>query len=393
MHPRWILADPNNPVEREYKQHALEATDRWWQAFARQAPTISRLFSRETEFDLVQFMQDTLQAIHPQIMWEFGPARNGQGHRLCMTPEGQHGLRPLVQHVLSRAPQLSPWEFYGYRLPEPADQVIDTVDARVGINVHGARVSARAGRGRKVDLVFAMPPQQATEEQLHQGAFVASEALLGEETLDAWIGGIELAPPKTELKGFLPLERAQETISSVLRSFYEQLPQQPAYILNDLSQVHSYKLEPDEAEEYPGRTDLIVGSTCRMEVVEAGIYHRLFNSQCHTRHKERFCYIKIDVSDVPRENRVEFRGRLEDPLAEALTRANVGGQTGGGSGILYSYIDLALTNVMQALPIIRQVLAAQGAPLRTWLLFMDTDFEYEWMGVYPETPPPPVFEE
>jgi hypothetical protein len=269
--------------------------------------------------------------------------------------------------------------------------VVMTVEGRVGVNVRGARIAARGARGRKVDLSLALPPQQASQDQLHHGAFVATESLLGEETLDAWIGGIELAQPNADLRGFLPLERAQETISAVLRSFYEQLPQQPRYITSEDSKVISYQLQPQRGlSEYPGRSDLIVGSTCRQEVMEASVHHQLFNSKCHTRCQERFCYIKIDVSEVPSDRRVEFRAQLEDPLAAALTQAKVGGQIGGGSGIMYSYIDLALTNVMQALPIIRQVLSTQRAPLRTWLLFLDNDFEYEWLGVYPQTPPPPV---
>ncbi len=393
MRPRWILSDPNNPAERQFKEQALAATENWWQAFARQAPTIMQAFTRRADFDLVQFMADTLQEIHPRLMWEYGPARSGQGHRLVITPESAQGLRPLLGHVLSRAPQLAGWEFYGYRLPEPVEMVIQMVEARVGVNVRGARVAARGAPGRKVDLFYAFPPQQVPEDKLYEAAFVLSESLVGEETLDSWIAAIDLAPPNSDLRSFLPLERAQETISAVLRSFYEQLPQQPTYITSDESQVFTYKLQPEQADEYPGRAGLLLGSTCRMEVMEAAAQNRLFNSKCHTRLNERFCYVKIDASEVPGSERVDFRARLEDPLAEALFKAQIGGQIGGGSGFEYSYIDLALTNVMAALPIIRQVLAAQQAPLRTWLLFMDSDFEYEWMGVYPQTPPPPVVEE
>jgi len=32
-------------------------------------------------------------------MWEFGPAVNKEGHRLVITPESAHHLRPLVNRI------------------------------------------------------------------------------------------------------------------------------------------------------------------------------------------------------------------------------------------------------------------------------------------------------
>jgi hypothetical protein len=63
---------------------------------------------------------------------------------------------------------------------------------------------------------------------------------------------------------------------------------------------------------------------------------------------------------------------------------------GGGSGLRYAYIDLALLDVKRAVPVIRQVLSDCRAPLRSWLLFHDDDLAAEWIGIYRQTPPPPL---
>ena len=91
--------------------------DAWWAAFQAKAADLDALFSRQAEWDLPGWMQENLQPIHPHLMWEFGPAVEGPGHRLVITPESRRHLRPLVAEMLRRAPPLDGWEFYAYRLP------------------------------------------------------------------------------------------------------------------------------------------------------------------------------------------------------------------------------------------------------------------------------------
>jgi hypothetical protein len=393
---RWILADPTNAPEHQWKQHVAAATDRWWRAFQANAANIAACFSRGNSFDIVQFMDDHLHAIDSRLCWEYGPARRSHnvqagGHRLVITPEAEHWLRPMLNFVLSRAPQIPAWEFYAHRLPEDIDHARAAVKGRCGVEFQQAGIEARIGRYRKIDLLFAFPQEKWEQDQARNVAFVLTETLLGEETLDGWIGSIDVADAKEPGHRWLPLDRAGATVSAVAQSMLEQLPAEPAWRIDkESAKWSSYKMEPDrDADDFPLREDIIVGSTCRMELIEAVMSGTLFDSRCHSRSKENFCYLKIDAGDVDGSERIEHRSQLEDPLDAALQQAGVGGTIGGASGIRYSYVDLSLTNVMQAIPIIRQVLAQQQAPLRTWLLFFDSQFAEEWQGVYPQTPPPP----
>src|SRR5688572_27145547 len=114
---RWMLADPNNTAEQQHKQQVAAATERWWRAFQGNAANISASFSQRGKFDIVRFMDENLHAIDPRLCWEYGPARRSQnvqagGHRLVITPESEHWLRPMLNQVLGRAPQIPGWEFY-----------------------------------------------------------------------------------------------------------------------------------------------------------------------------------------------------------------------------------------------------------------------------------------
>ena len=170
----------------------------------------------------------------------------------------------------------------------------------------------------------------------------------------------------------------------------EQLPATRATDISVEEGWYNVQLQPEPAEDYAGRGDLLVAMTHSIEVFEAAHQGGIFVSSCHSRVGEWFCYLKLDAIEVPSEHRVEFRAQFEDALNPQLLQAGVGGCIGGGSGLRYSYLDLALTDVHRAVPIIRQVLASCRAPLRSWLLFYDDELAREWVGVYQQTPEPPM---
>jgi hypothetical protein len=259
------------------------------------------------------------------------------------------------------------------------------------LELRQAGIEARIGRHQKIDVLYAFPNETWSEDEARNVAFVLTETLLGEETLNGWIGTIDAIDPRELGHRWLPLERAGDTVSAVAQSMLEQLPAEPLFRISKAqAKWLSYKLQPEHgAGDYPQRSDLIIGTSCSERLIESFVSSRLFDSRCHSRCGEYFAYLKIDAAEVPSEHRVEFRASLEDPLDAALMQAGLGGVIGGGSGIRYSYVDLSLVQVMQAVPLIRQILAQHRAPVRTWLLFFDSQFEKEWLGVYPQTPPPP----
>ncbi|HEX5105832.1 MAG TPA: hypothetical protein VFV87_18570 [Pirellulaceae bacterium] len=389
---RWYFADPANPLEAAHKQRTTAAMDRWWQAFQAKAKDLSALFSRKSEWDIVSWMQDYLGSVDPRLCWEYGPAIRQEGHRLVITPESKFWLRPMVRTLLERAPQVPGWEIYPYRLPEDASQTIRAVQGRVGVNITGALVQAQMTDRRKIELLWGFPSLPgADRDLLMNAAFVASEVLMGEQVLDTWIGVIDLLDGQNVGQTRpLPMERAQATVGALIRSAHEQLPATRAIDISFEEGWYNVQLEPEPAEDYLRRDDLLVASTHAIEVFQAAHSSGIFVSSCHSRMGEYFCYLKLDADEVPSEHRVEFRSQFEDALNPQLLQAGVGGCIGGGSGLRYSYIDLALTDVNRAVPIIRQVLAHHQAPLRSWLLFFDDELAREWVGVYQHTPEPPL---
>jgi hypothetical protein len=393
---RWLFADPNNAEEGAYVRETVAAIDRWWEAFGAKTAELEEVFQGKSKLDLPKFMEETLQAIHPSLMWEYGPAvRQEKGRRLVITPESQRQLRPMLRTILERAPKIAGWEFYPYRLAETPEQAALAVKSRLDVSVASALIDASVAPGRKIDLSFSFPKHKTLdEEKAMHAAFVATEALLGEQVLDTWIGMIGLAEG-TEKRGTgpLPLERAQGTVAALIRSLIDQLPTTRAQDISIGKNWATIKLDPpEEAEEYPGRSDLMIAATNNVELFQAIHSGQPFASSCHSRLGEMFCYLKLDASDIPSNEIVAFRSQFEDALNPALLEANAGGCIGGGSGLRYAYIDMAITDIKRATPIIRKVLAEHQAPARSWILFNDDDLAAEWIGIYSKTPPPPEVE-
>src|ERR1043165_1465379 len=118
---RWFHYEPTDPTETAQHDKILQQIDAWWQQFASRTGDLNDVFAQRKQWDLPQWMHDHLQVIDERLMWEFGPGLHG-GHRLVITPEAAHHLRPLVRTILDRAPAIAGWEFYPYRLPEKFEQ-------------------------------------------------------------------------------------------------------------------------------------------------------------------------------------------------------------------------------------------------------------------------------
>src|SRR5262245_19972607 len=127
---RWRFIDPTNQAEVIERNAIVARIDFWWREFQAKTAELDSLFSRKANWDLPEWMEEHLEAIHPDLMWEYGEAIHGVGHRLVITPESAYHLRPMASALLDRAPVLDGWEFYEYRLAEDIESARKLVEAR-----------------------------------------------------------------------------------------------------------------------------------------------------------------------------------------------------------------------------------------------------------------------
>jgi hypothetical protein len=389
---RWLYYDKSNRSEAAEHDRMSNKIDEWWAEFRRNTDRLDALFRQVEQWDLPGWMDRHLQDIDPRLMWEFGPAINKDGHRLVITPENESELRPLVDEIVARAPQLDRWEFYTYRLPENMEQTLATVDARTDMNLEDVTVALAVGEHNRIDLTYRWNRLPADDDQTFNAAFVATEILLGEKHLDRWVGVIQLVdnstPPETGQR-FLPLDRLKPTFDSLVDTTQAQLPREPYSAFIDDSQWAALKLEPAEAQDYPDRYDLLTSITCNPDLIAATFSDAPFFSERYSRCRETFCYVKIDGVNAT-EMGFQDREDMEEAARHALEAQDSGAVIGGGTGLRYSYIELALTDTTRGINAIRRAMQEGNVPRRSWILFHDTDYAAEWIGIYDDSPAPPM---
>ena len=113
-----------------------------------------------------------------------------------------------------------------------------------------------------------------------------------------------------------------------------------------------------------------------------------FRSARFSRRGETFGYLKVDGRDgLP--HCWPDRGYLEDELTDLLESNQAGTVLSGGTGKIYAYIELVFRDVDSGARLVNAMLRKGGINKRTWILFHDDELADEWIGVYPDTPPPP----
>jgi hypothetical protein len=152
---------------------------------------------------------------------------------------------------------------------------------------------------------------------------------------------------------------------------------------------HVYQRQPVERPNYPGRSDLIVGYTVLPILEERLQSSAIVRSSDLSICGETFCYVKIDGINGLEGSIFLDKSQIEDTLDEALRSQDVGCVIGSGTGLRYSYVDLAVVDVPKAVDIVRTVLTGGKIPKLSWILFFDSDKAEQWFGAWEDTPPPP----
>ena len=387
---RWKFYTPGQrPEEDARRALIIGRIDAWWKAFAAKTQDLDRLFNSLSEWDLVAWMEQHLQAIDARLMWEFGPGSSG-GHRLVITPEADHQLRPLVDEILKRAPALPGWSFFVHHQAESVEHMSSAVKSRTGIEPAFTGVALAPGEFNRVDLLFQFPQSflDSKHAVARSQAFLAALALLGEELLTDWVGGLDVAaqvaqplPPGAVRRAFVVLAAGQRS-GIAAQPFLDRLESLPWTEID---------LKPKKQEDYFHRYDLGAAVTCAPDLWRNAHSNQLFWSGRFSRSGETFGYLKIDRGRPLRRSAVGERIKSEDALNQALRPGRLGCVIGGGSGRRYDYIDLALLDVPAAAGVIRSVLQRGGlASRRAWIQFFDNILGAEWIGLWPDSPAPPM---
>ncbi|MEQ8275383.1 MAG: hypothetical protein RMA76_37515 [Deltaproteobacteria bacterium] len=392
---RWRFLDPSRPEERQRQSETDARIDAWWRALAARRADLDALFLGEAEWDLPEFVAENLGVIDHRIMWEFGPARAGDGHALVLTPEFDVALQPLVERIVARAPADIGFELHTERPAEPIDVAVLFVQEQIGIDLRAASVLVRDGEHRRFDLDFFFPGG-GSKDDLEAAAYIATSKLLGEAITERWVGEVTakgggrlkmFSKPAAPIGSVLIGDFAR-TIATRIEARRAELPSAPC--VDYVRDAEWSVFELDGQDAMFAQFDLFTAISPNDALFRATHSGDNFYDERFSRYGETFAYLKIDGREGLDGSKYEDRGEIEDELTEMLEKHGLGTTVGGGTGAVHSYVELALLEIDTAVEMIAKTLREGGAPRRSWIQFHRADWSREWVGVYPDAPRPPM---
>lgn len=373
---RWTWVDPPRPGEEGPRRDLRRRMDRFWADLLIERDALEDPAGAEAR------LLATLRLLDPGLGLRLSPHPAG-GWVLALSPGDRLARFPLLAELLRRAPALEDWHV-GIYLPALSwDEAEAAFHARTGRQLGRLSFTAERGEHAMVDLTVYVPDRE--------DALLAIELLLGEEVLAHWIRRLVVDRPALRVPWRAapgrPMQDLALAVEGLQAWFRGLLPDRPL-VEGDSDMVGERVREwltfsPPRQDRAPRREDLLVASTIYPSMIRAASQApERFHSGRFSRCGETFCYLKVEGPDRPGPV-FHQREDMEAALDRMLLQKAAGRVLGGGTGLLHSYVDLALADVSEALPLLRRVLREGREGRRVWLLFFDPELAEEWVGVWP----------
>lgn len=388
----WKYIRSSDEASVQNRTQSLARIAAWWDAFVAAVPDLER-GAREGPPEPVRAWLDAqLAAVDPNLRGEVHVGEEG-GYTLVVTPETHFHLRPMVQTLLQRAPDVTGWKVRGDRPALAAEAALARVKAETGHGLTMATALPQIGARHRVDLQFQMKLALTDGAAARVAAAALTRHLLGEDLYYQWVADIDVSEPIREAgwDRFLLPQRLRPVVMNLIESITKQLPDRPYYQIHtrELESI-PYKLDPAPAEDYGGQDDLVVGTNYIPDFRRAINGKYPFFSSNYSRYGETFCYLKIDAGELSMDERLVRRQKWEERIHVPLRKSEAGRIVGSGTGLRYFYYEIAMTDLQKTVETIRKALLHKGLPDRSWLLFYDAELAGEYVGLRSGSPPPPA---
>lgn len=392
---RWqFIIDEQDP-DFTRKESTTSKIKSWWTGFPERANALVNSWTTpEVSREIASSMGDALHLIDEGLMWECNRSEVG-GYDFAITCEDRIELRSLANSVVALAPPTDGWQFYPYRLPEIPGMLNSALEVRLQEKIpKDLTVTLAVTEHKQIDLLFKSKSFKKDNDDIGKCMLIA-DICLGEEASEKFVNCVWTAK-RRGLKALIGKLEEQEiqirdlnsSFKALYKQLFEQLPDKPLIDTIDLESsarsVISLKKNVLPSSSPPTRVSCV---SFLPQVFIAAISHNRFFSECHSKFGETFCYLKLTRPSAI-EDALHYRARIEDATDAALRERGVGCVVGGGWGPWHDFIELALTDVIQAIPILRGIASQLSLARNSWLLFYDLHLAEEWVGLYSESPAP-----
>lgn len=418
---RWRYIDNQSETELLYRRRVLDQIEIWWQLFSKRSKEFESHIKGRRPLpieELARWVDEGLSKINENLLWELWPGEND----VCLfiiTPELDHFKRPLVKTIIEMAPEIEGWSFLPVRPALSVDVLESIFESRTGLSIPETKVSCQRSNRNVVDVTFFSDSfSGANDRDDIETAYCLCEYLLGEDTLNKWIGNISTEvinssasrivnlfgrDKQLDISHTKSLSEFAQAVDKVVLEIKVQIDDEPLRLQNLVTPtLVSFKDE----ELQPLRRSFV---SAKRNIVESIVLNGIFYSERFTKHGEKFCYLKI--AEIDQISSFEEFAALRQKIDDSLRAEECGCVFGWGTSpkfegrspalsqsasesslsqsvASYLFVDLALEKIDESIAVLRSIAQSEKLSENSWLLFFDTELEHEWVGLFPETGAP-----
>lgn len=252
----------DHPVKLGRRRH--DPNEAFWAWWVDARPGIEAAIADGSLGDHVEEVSRQVQAIHPDLEWEFAPGTSS-AHVLCVTAAGRRELRSVAERWrLAGPPPDARWSYASARPPAVGREGTILNLGPVQLAYDEVRFGTSPGEdGSGLDVVVHHPAFASIDvDAARQVAFLALDWTLGEDDVERWIGSIDVTvtPPDP----LLDTEQLRDEVRA-LRAAHLEPQFMVAQMMLGPSRVILTMQRPLKRVEYPlfdthGRIEWTYGS-------------------------------------------------------------------------------------------------------------------------------------
>lgn len=314
----------------------------FWQEFIKQEKSLREMVEkREQPERVVKTLNKLFSICFEETYFQIGYSNALEKFELIVTPEGNKMWLPALFYWYTKTPKevFSNWRVH---YTKPAQLVDDDVNLQMYDTVLDNDMLSfyvtPDKTGQKFHIkVYCENLNQLEEAKAYNMLFIYLDNLIGELFVMQHIGAID----------FLDENKSDEGVTveaKELKEFMETLMREEKWetFENPLKVYSGYQMQPNEDPNCGLREDIFIGYTRMVPLINDfldGDEKEVLRAKKDGVH---FGYLFFNNHFLPRDQVVDFRGKVEDRLLEVLEDKDIATLLGGATGYLNSYIDLVI---------------------------------------------------
>jgi hypothetical protein len=374
------------------EEQVIPLIDSWWKAFEETKHEIVMTFNEQAKLDIFNFVNSHLKHINPNLNFSLIGANASYNNRLSITPGLRLDLTPLAQLIIRRAPVCPGWKFSWYKLRDDFNLVCALAKYNDNIDLNTFSFFGGIDKFNQINLVFVCKEIDSKESYADAilQIYNAMGSLIGGLNFYLWIGSIDIVTQVPSDEKAYHISKLPILLEKYILIAQNNMPEKPFFIHKNGKQWGEIEFEPANPCNFSGRSDILLACTMLPDAMECAHNKWKFYSQQFSRFREFFCYLKIEITDEPDLAGEKYKEDLLNALNATLVEKRIGVVTGAGTGLRHGYIDFVLNSISKGGRIIQKIGKKFKLPKNSWILFFDSVMEANWIGIYEDTPIPPM---